>query len=175
MIDFLARYLRDKTAAALEGGALDRPVPAFTIPQLSSSATVQRHAGRLVAHKLAGRALSDAARRAKVEQLLVHCVRRLVRAGVLLERRRGGFQVVCAALVAAYIAVLVRHTPERRGAEVRAFSAADMRERVCAAERRLARVPGATFDAALALLARAGVVHRRAGGAWGAGREPGEP
>ncbi|KAI3625691.1 hypothetical protein CBS9595_001052 [Malassezia furfur] len=170
MVAFLARYLQDKTQAANDAGTLRPPMahPTFTIPQLLSSATVQFQAQRLVAHKLPGRTLSPADRDVKVAQLIAHCVRRLVRTGMLLERRArtNRFQVVCPALIASYIAVLVRHTPQQRHEEVRRFSAASMRRRVCAAEPQLACVPLTTFDAALALLADAALVVRR-GTQWG--------
>lgn len=170
MLAFLARYLQDKTQAANAPGALRPPAahPTFTIPQLLSSATVQYHAQRLVAHKLPGRTLSATERDAKVVQLISHCVRRLARTGVLLERRARThtFQVVGPALIAAYIAVLVRHTPQQRRDEVRRFTTASMRRRVCAAETRLACVPLATFEAALALLADAALVVRH-GTQWG--------
>ena len=173
MVAFLARYLQDKTQAASTSAPLLPPAahPTFTIPQLLSSATVQFHAQRLVAHKLPGRTLDATERDVKVAQLITHCVRRLVRTGVLLERRARThtFQVVCPALIAAYIAVLARHTPQQRRDEVRRFTTASMRRRVCAADTRLACVSLATFDAALALLADAALVVRY-GTQWGVRR-----
>ncbi|WFC94189.1 hypothetical protein MBRA1_000822 [Malassezia brasiliensis] len=170
MVLFLARYLQDKTQATNDAAMLSPPLlhPTFTIPQLLSSATVQFHAQRLVTYKLPERTLSADERDAKVAQLITHCVRRLVRTGVLLERRArtNMFQVVCPALIAGYIAVLVRHTPQQRREEVRRFSSASMRRRVCAAEPRLACVPLSKFDAALALLADAALVVRY-GTHWG--------
>ncbi|WFD39198.1 uncharacterized protein MJAP1_002168 [Malassezia japonica] len=155
MVEFLQDYLAAKTSAALGPGLVRSRhlIPSFTLPGLITSASVQRAAHALVQHKLQGRALPEHALADKEHQLLSHCLDQLVRTGALLERRGTPrrFQVVCPALLGAYICALL-------GVSSAPFSTPEMHRRLRRADPRLKAVPLAHIDAALAHLAAHGVV-----------------
>lgn len=155
MVAFLQDYLAAKTSAALGPGLVRSRhlVPSFTLPGLVTSASVQRAARALVQHKLQGRALPEHALADKERQLLSHCLDQLVRTGALLVRRGTPrrFQVVCPALLGAYICALL-------GVSSPPFSTSEMHRRLRRADPRLKAVPLADVGGALAHLATHGVL-----------------
>ncbi|WFD42043.1 hypothetical protein MPSI1_000680 [Malassezia psittaci] len=163
LVNFLKHYLSRKAANIPKSQILRGPsaIPRFTLSHLKLSASVMSEAGRLILHKRPNSSMSRAQWDQKLDQLLNYCMRKLIRAGVLLNYDKArSFQVICPSLIAAYIAVLVKHTPCRRAADIRCFSSAAMRERVCVADRRLHTVSLIMFDAALELLEQCGLVKK---------------
>ncbi|WFC97959.1 hypothetical protein MYAM1_000679 [Malassezia yamatoensis] len=162
-VNFLKHYLTRKTGNTSRSQILRGPsaIPRFTLSHLQLSASVISEANRLIILKRPNASMSREVWDRKINQLLSHCMRKLIRAGVLLNYDKSrSFQVICPSLIAAYIAVLVKHTPRRRAADIRCFSSAAMRQRVCVADQRLHSVSLVMFDTALELLEQYGIVKK---------------
>lgn len=164
--ELLYAYLVDKTELVLRSDdalpLLTSVPPAFTPTMLAALPSVRRPAECLVLARRAARAVAVRTRvlDVLVQRLLVHTLRALTHAGVVMPRGPA-FQVASTHLVAAYVAAHLRLAPEvavRRAPGAEAYTAAALHESLCAAYDAFVYVPKERTAAALALLARRALV-----------------